>query len=130
MVPFTTICWLAFETARRGHAFKSSSAVIRRSAERAGCAEDGERRADCPATLGCYFDRHGAVASPHLNGLLYSLDTLVPVVDLEVQDFWVPDETVATWARVYLWVHIALGWFLALLAVAEFSGLVQSRSKE
>ena len=58
------------------------------------------------------------------------LDTLVPVVDLEVQDYWVPDERAAGWARVYLWAHIAAGWALTLLAVAGFSGLVQSRATE
>ena len=29
-------------------------------------------------------------------------------------------------ARMYLWLHIALGWALSLLAVGGFSGLVKS----
>ena len=37
---------------------------------------------------------------------------------------------VAPWARLYLWAHIAAGWGLTLLAVAGFSGLVQTRATE
>lgn len=50
-----------------------------------------------------------------------------PVVSLEVQGFWIPDDTApgAGWARGYLWLHIALGWGLSLLAVAGFSGLIR-----
>jgi hypothetical protein len=45
-----------------------------------------------------------------------------------MQDYWIPDEGTArgAWARGYLWVHIAVGWALSLLAVAGFSGLVKS----
>ncbi|MEO1001345.1 MAG: hypothetical protein AAFW69_12200, partial [Pseudomonadota bacterium] len=59
---------------------------------------------------------------------VYSLDTLFPLVDLEMQEQWIPDERAAAgaFARVYLWVHIAMGWILSLLAVAGFSGLVKS----
>ena len=39
-----------------------------------------------------------------------------------------PDARVAAWARVYLWVQIAMGWFLALLAVAGFTGLIDTRA--
>jgi hypothetical protein len=58
------------------------------------------------------------------------------VVELEMQEHWIPDEPqsdglpwherIGVWTRAYLWLHIALGWALSLLAVAGFSGLVKS----
>jgi len=58
----------------------------------------------------------------------YSADTLLPIVDLEMQRFWLPDERTPRGAltRAYLWIQIATGWALSLLAVAGFSGLVRS----
>jgi hypothetical protein len=117
-----------FGIAYGNEGFKPNNAVILRSAEWAQCAAGGDRRGDYPSTLGCYLDQSEAAGYPTFNALLYSLDTLVPVVDLEVQDYWVPDEKEAGWARLYLWVHIAAGWFLALLAVAGFSGLIDTRA--
>ena len=69
-----------------------------------------------------------AASYPRFNSLVYSADTLLPIVSLEMQGFWIPDErtTRGQVARVYLWVHIAVGWALSLLAVAGFSGLVKS----
>jgi len=135
--PHWALGWLAvlwliglsvFTAAYERDGFKPNKAFILRSPEWAQCADGGDRRGDQPSTLDCYRDQPEAAGYPAFNAALYSLDTLVPVVDLEVQDYWVPDETVAAWARVYLWGHIAAGWFLALLAVAGFSGLVQTRS--
>ncbi|WP_135507264.1 hypothetical protein [Roseovarius aestuariivivens] len=125
---FWLVGFVVFSAAYDRDAFKPNNAFVLRSPEWAQCADTGERRADHASTLVCYLDQPEAAGYPKFNGLLYSLDTLVPVVDLEVQDFWVPDERVAAWARVYLWLHIALGWFLALLAVAGFSGLIRPGS--
>jgi len=135
--PLRALWWLAgmwafgamlFAWAHVYGSFKPNNAFILRSAEWAQCVDGGERRGDQSSTLDCYLDQPEAAGFPAFNAALYSLDTLVPVVDLEVQDYWVPDEKVAGWARYYLWVHIAMGWFLALLAVAGFSGLVQTRA--
>jgi hypothetical protein len=63
------------------------------------------------------------------NAGLYALDTLLPIVSMEMQGFWIPDDQVVPLgmlARWYLWAHIAAGWGLSLLAVAGFSGLVKS----
>ena len=65
---------------------------------------------------------------PAFNPIIYSVDTLLPIVDLEMQGAWIPDARASWWgigARVYLWLHIALGWFFSLLAVAGFSGLIK-----
>jgi hypothetical protein len=69
-----------------------------------------------------------AASYPRFNAFIYSADTLLPIVALEMQAFWIPDDRTGAgwWARVYLWVHIVVGWALSLLAVAGFSGLVRS----
>jgi hypothetical protein len=124
----TAIGWAVFEMAWERGGFKPNIAFILRSAEWAQCADGGDRWAGHSSTLDCYLDQPEAAGYPAFNAPLYSLDTLVPVVDLEVQDYWVPDGAVAAWARAYLWAHIAMGWFLALLAVAGFSGLIDTRA--
>ena len=122
--------WGVFGAAHGDGGFKPNNAFILAKPEWAQCEAGGALRGDHPSTLDCYRAQPAAKGYPAFNAALYSLDTLVPVVDLEVQDYWVPDERVAPWARGYLWVHIGMGWFLALLAVAGFSGLVQSRATE
>jgi len=44
-----------------------------------------------------------------------------------MQGFWIPDDTKppGARARLWLWLHIAAGWGLSLLAVAGFSGLIR-----
>ena len=135
--PLRALWWLAgmwilgavlFGAAHGNGGFKPNNAFILSKPEWAQCVDGGERRDDHPSTLDCYRDQPEAAGYPAFNAALYSLDTLVPVVDFEVQDYWVPDEKVAPLARWYLWGHIGMGWFLALLAVAGFSGLVQTRA--
>ncbi|MFB9149252.1 hypothetical protein [Roseovarius ramblicola] len=145
--PLRALGWLAgmwilgavlFGLAWGNDGFKPNNAFILSNPEWAGCYKDEDRRSaededyrwkdKYPSTLKCFLAQPEADGYPGFNGLLYSLDTLVPVVDLEVQDYWVPDEKVAAWARVYLWGHIGMGWFLALLAVAGFSGLIDTRA--
>lgn len=135
--PLRALGWLAgmwlfgavlFGIAHGDGGFKPNNAFILSKPEWAQCVEGGERRGDQPSTLACYLDQPEAAGYPAFDAALYSLDTLVPVVDLEVQDYWVPDDRTARWARIYLWGHIAMGWFLALLAVAGFSGLIDTRT--
>ncbi len=87
--------------------------------------------ADCadiePSQMACFL---GKVPSyPQFNALIYSADTVLPVVDLEMQKSWIPDESqgiIGRSARVYLWFQIFMGWLLSLLALAGFAGLVKS----
>ena len=130
LVGFWTLGAVLFGVAYGDGGFKPNNAFILSKDEWAQCEAGGDLRGDHPSTLDCYRAQPEAAGYPAFNALLYSLDTLVPVVDLEVQEYWVPDETAAGWARWYLWAHIATGWFLALLAVAGFSGLVQTRATE
>ena len=90
----------------------------------------GRREAEHGTRLDCFLAQPEGRNYPRFDAAIYSLDTLLPIVDLEMQDFWIPDET-ADWpyaeaTRWYLWLHIGLGWGLSLLAVAGFSGLVKS----
>jgi len=59
---------------------------------------------------------------------MYSADTHFPVGSLEMQPCWPPDDRHigGFWARINLWVHIAMGWALTLLAVAGFTGLIKA----
>ncbi len=89
-------------------------------------ARDGETQLDC-------FDRQAeAKGYPAFNALVYSADTLLPIVQLEMQQFWIPDAAAASpWgraARLFLWFQIVAGWALSLLAVAGFSGLIKQDS--
>ena len=137
--PLRALWWLAglwifgavlFGVAYGDGGFKPNNAFILAKEEWAQCEARSERLGDPSLTLSCWQEKDAAKGYPAFNPLLYSLHTLVPVVDLEVQDYWVPDERAAAWARFFLWVHIGMGWFLALLAVAGFSGLVQTKATE
>ena len=64
---------------------------------------------------------------PTFNPIVYSLDTLLPIVSLHQEDYWLPDanKPCGTTIRWYFWVHIALGWVFTTLAVASLTGLVR-----
>ncbi|MCC5957402.1 MAG: hypothetical protein JJU07_14975 [Natronohydrobacter sp.] len=93
------------------------------------CAEWGARRWQSHATqVECFRAQPEGQSYPHFNALFYSADTLFPVVALEMQSYWIPDDTkpFGKYARWYLWAHIIAGWALTLLAVAGFSGLIKT----
>lgn len=84
-----------------------------------------------PTQYACFTEKARVTGYPAFNALVYSADTLVPVVSFEMQSCWLPDDRTPRGAavRIYLWVHIVAGWGLTLLAVAGFSGLVKQDSK-
>lgn len=143
--PLRALVWLAglwlfgallFGMAAGQDAIKPNNAFVLRSAEWVACApgyvaEEGDPALRNAGTsqLACFRGQPEAASYPAFNALVYSADTLLPIVALEMQEFWIPDETQGTRgraARVFLWVQIMLGWALSLLAVAGFSGLVRS----
>lgn len=66
-------------------------------------------------------------AYPTLEPWVYSLDVLVPFVDLHQEDYWRPD-TRASWGLAvqrYLAVHTLLGWIFATVGLAAMTGLVK-----
>jgi hypothetical protein len=81
---------------------------------------------------------------PHFNAFVYSLENLLPVVDLHQGNHWRPnarhrvcidassgaahveDSAMgASLLRFYLWVHILAGWVLTPLMFAGLSGLIR-----
>ncbi|MEM9010350.1 MAG: hypothetical protein AAGE18_03930 [Pseudomonadota bacterium] len=131
--PLLAALWLAvfaalgtglFALAEDRHAMKPNNTGVLASAAWVACG----RAAPAEPQLACFLGREEAASYPDFQPLIYSLDSLLPIVNFGMQSHWTPDEDTAlgAWARVYLWVHIVLGWALSLLAVAGFSGLVKS----
>lgn len=72
---------------------------------------------------------------PDFNAFIYSLDSLVPLVDLRQEEHWMPSPgksgicgavPVAGWfVRVYYWLHVCLGWLFTTLGLAGLTGLIK-----
>lgn len=83
---------------------------------------------------------------PRFNAFVYSLETLVPVLDLRQKAFWLPTSAVALGChtslmipgtaydfanifgfvlRGYFWTHIIIGWLLTALLTVALTGLVR-----
>jgi len=58
---------------------------------------------------------------PGFHGAIYSLDTLLPVVDLRQQAVWIPGGGAQWWA----WASILAGWILTTAVVAALTGLLR-----
>lgn len=64
---------------------------------------------------------------PEFNQLTYAIDTFFPIVDLHQETYWLP-KAKTFWHgfyRFYLWLHIAMGWFLTTIAVVGFTGIIK-----
>lgn len=65
---------------------------------------------------------------PKYNSLIYSADTLIPLVSFHQEGHWMPSGR-GTWGgfikNVYLPFHIAMGWVIATLFVASFTRLMR-----
>jgi hypothetical protein len=88
---------------------------------RPGRALPGERQLDC------FLRQPEAHTYPRFNAVVYALDTLLPVVSLQMDDYWSPDHA-QRWghrAQVFQWFQIMIGWALTFLTVSGFSGLVK-----
>lgn len=116
------------EAAKRGE-IKPDLPQIQRSIEWVECARDGPRRLpEHDSQPDCFVDQPEGQSYPKFSALVYSADALFPVVSLEMQSYWIPDDRqpFGKSARRYLWAHIIAGWALTLLAVAGFSGLIKT----
>ena len=142
-----TLFWLfgilLFWVANDAYAFKPNNAFVLRAPEWVLCAHSRGELVQLPSNgrfqpglanpaepqLACFLRQKEASSFPKFNPLTYSADTLFPLVDMEMQSHWLPNEDagpIGQSARIYLWVHIFVGWALSLLAVAGFSGLVRN----
>ncbi len=64
---------------------------------------------------------------PAFNPITYSLDTIIPIVDLHQESYWLPRDTrPGGWVfRAWHWLHIGLGWMLTTLFVTGLTGIVK-----
>ena len=79
--------------------------------------------------LDCFLRQPEAHTYPRFNAVVYALDTLLPVVSLQMDDYWSPDHA-KRWGygvQIYQWFQIMIGWALTFLTVSGFSGLVKSK---
>jgi hypothetical protein len=89
----------------------------------AGRALPGESQLDC------FLRQPEAQTYPRFNAVVYALDTLLPVVSLQMDDYWSPDHA-KRWgcgAQIFQWFQIMIGWALTFLTVSGFSGLVKAK---
>ncbi len=77
---------------------------------------------------------------PRFNFLVYSLDVFVPLIDLHQAKYWLPNASrgpkllsikefglhTGGLLRLYLWVHITMGWAITMLLVAGLTGLIRT----
>ncbi|MGD9091835.1 MAG: hypothetical protein PVF74_03230 [Anaerolineales bacterium] len=63
------------------------------------------------------------------NSLIYSLDLFLPIINFHQAEYWIPTGVPLNGllAQFYMWIHIALGWILATLAVAGFTGFLKGK---
>jgi hypothetical protein len=79
-------------------------------------------------------------AYPSFNSLVYSLDVLLPIVDLHQESYWLPSTRRvgqtggpnpfippmgAYFVKVWFWIQIGLGWLLTSFLVAGVTGLIK-----
>lgn len=65
---------------------------------------------------------------PKFDPVIYSIDTLLPLVSFHQEDHWTPSGR-GKWGwfvkNVYLPLHISAGWVIATLFVASFTRLMR-----
>ncbi|WP_246529455.1 hypothetical protein [Microvirga zambiensis] len=150
--PLLALVWLAFfwalgvavfGYAERQGAFKPNSAVVLRSPEWTMCGVDRSEQRFLSATqtavdgraesgqtqFSCFRQQWEASSYPEINPWMYSLDVLLPVLEMDQKTYWRPDPSKPSGgsALSYYYFQSIVGWVLSLLAVAGFSGIVRSR---
>jgi len=150
--PLVALLWLVlfwatgvivFDIAQRHDALKPNSAIVLRSLEWTMCGLEKTESRFMPSTervmegraekgqtqLACFLSQPEAASYPEFNSPMYSLEALLPVLDVGQRTFWRPDpaKPFGLFILTYFYLQTVIGWALSLLAVAGFSGLVRSR---
>jgi hypothetical protein len=73
----------------------------------------------------CFLDAEDGRYYPRFQPLVYSLETILPVVDLGQRSNWMPDPERWPWLVWFLRGYTIAGWLLGLLAIAGLSGLIK-----
>jgi hypothetical protein len=143
LILFWAIGVVVFGLAEQSSALKPNSPVVLRSLEWTMC---NLQRADSrymPSTgqvmtgrasagqsqLSCFLSQPEASSYPEFNPWMYSLDALLPVMEIGQKQYWRPDPAKPNGMLTlnYYYFLSVIGWALSLLAVAGFSGLVKSK---
>jgi hypothetical protein len=62
---------------------------------------------------------------PCVHPYAYSVDSLLPVLNLQERSFWSPNVTRAPWVGYLAWSFNGIGWIVGLLVIAGFTNLVR-----
>lgn len=65
---------------------------------------------------------------PCFSPLAYSVDIVVPLLNLRQAEYWQPDAAHGQGRRLYSWTAAVLGWVLSTLGIAGLSGVLQRPS--
>lgn len=128
------LCAIAFYAGRENGYFGPSSPLIHANQAFAACGAPGEMGANKKAKP--YWSSADCPTPPEYTTMqpaLYSLDLILPLVDLQQDQDWAPivsNENGAQliWGhllRVLMWFEILFGWFASLMFVAIISRLVE-----
>ena len=93
-----------------------------------------------PSNLQAYENGKLKEGYPKFSFIVYSLDLFLPIIDLHQAKYWEPNANggrmlfECRWfqfhsgrlLRLYMWIHILLGWLLTMLLVAGLRGLVRT----
>lgn len=131
-----------YANADRLGALKPNNAVVLRAPEWTLCGVDRSEQRYLPVTqqyangrakagqtqLACFREQWEVSSYPEFNAWMYSLDALLPVIEIGQKAFWRPDppKPGGFLAINYFYFQSVVGWALSLLAIAGFSGLVKS----
>lgn len=150
--PLLALLWLfmfwgigvtVFYAAQQNGALKPNNAVVLRSMEWTMCGVEQSSSIYMPSVsrvlpgrafvgqnqLSCFLSQPEASSYPEFNPWMYSLDALLPVLEIGQKQYWRPDpaKPYGGFTLNYYYFQSVVGWALSLLAVAGFSGLVKSR---
>ena len=143
LILFWAIGVVVFGIAEQNSALKPNSPVVLRSLEWTMCALQQTNSRYMPSTgqvmagrassgqtqLSCFLSQPEASSYPEFNPLMYSLDAMLPVMEIGQKQYWRPDPSKPKGLLTlnYYYFLSVIGWALSLLAVAGFSGLVKSK---
>jgi hypothetical protein len=143
LILFWAIGVVVFGLAEQNSAPKPNSAVVLRSLEWTMCNLEQTDSRYMPSSgqvmagralagqtqLSCFLNQPEASSYPEFNRWMYSLDALLPVMEIGQKQYWRPDPAKPNGTLIlnYYYFLSVIGWALSLLAVAGFSGLVKSK---
>ncbi len=129
MVAVWMLCALAFYQGRASGLMGPSDAIILSHPDLSQCGPPGDPGAQSWTSAACPMPAEYTTFQP----ALYSLDLILPLVDLQQEADWAPIVTTSAgqalgWGhalRILMWFEILFGWFFSLMLVAILSRLVQ-----